>query len=40
MVLRQKGWIYIYISNQSALNVYFDNLVINPVHGPLVEQVF
>ena len=38
MVVRRNGWIYIYLSNESAQSVYFDNLVINLKHGPLVEQ--
>ena len=38
MVVRRNGWIYIYLSNESAQDVYFDNLVINLRHGPLVEQ--
>jgi RHS repeat-associated protein len=38
MVVRRNGWIYIYLSNESAQDVFFDNLVINLRHGPLVEQ--
>lgn len=38
MVIRRNGWIYIYLSNESAQDVYFDNLAINLKHGPLVEQ--
>jgi RHS repeat-associated protein len=38
MVVRRNGWIYIYLSNESAQDVYFDNLVINLKHGPLLEQ--
>jgi RHS repeat-associated protein len=38
MVVRRNGWIYIYLSNESAMDVFFDNLVINLKHGPLVEQ--
>lgn len=38
MVLRRNGWIYIYVSNQSNQDVFFDNLVVNLKHGPLVEQ--
>jgi RHS repeat-associated protein len=38
MVVRRNGWIYIYLSNESAQDVYFDNLVINLRHGPVVEQ--
>jgi RHS repeat-associated protein len=38
LVVRRNGWIYIYVSNESNQDVYFDNLVINLTHGPLVEQ--
>jgi RHS repeat-associated protein len=38
MVIRRNGWIYIYLSNESAEDVYFDNLVVNLKHGPLLEQ--
>jgi RHS repeat-associated protein len=38
MVIRRNGWIYIYLSNESAQDVYFDNLVVNLTHGPLIEQ--
>jgi RHS repeat-associated protein len=38
MVIRRNGWIYIYLSNESAQEVYFDNLVVNFKHGPLIEQ--
>ncbi len=38
MVIRRNGWIYIYLSNESAQSVYFDNMVVNLKHGPLVEQ--
>jgi RHS repeat-associated protein len=37
LVVRRNGWIYIYLSNESAQDVFFDNLVINLTHGPLVE---
>ena len=38
MVLRRNGWMYILLINESAQDVFFDNLVINLKHGPLVEQ--
>jgi RHS repeat-associated protein len=38
LVVRRNGWIYIYVSNESVQDVYFDNLVVNLTHGPLVEQ--
>jgi RHS repeat-associated protein len=37
MVVRRNGYIYIYLSNESAQDVYFDNLVVNLKHGPLLE---
>jgi RHS repeat-associated protein len=37
LVVRRNGYIYIYLSNESAQDVYFDNLVINLKHGPLLE---
>jgi RHS repeat-associated protein len=38
LVIRRNGWIYIYLSNESSQDIYFDNLVVNLTHGPLVEQ--
>ena len=38
MVIRRNGWIYIYLSNESNQDVYFDNLIVNLKHGPLLEQ--
>jgi RHS repeat-associated protein len=35
--VRRNGYIYIYLSNESAQDVYFDNLVVNLKHGPLLE---
>jgi RHS repeat-associated protein len=37
LVVRRNGYIYIYLSNESAQDVYFDNLVVNLKHGPLLE---
>jgi RHS repeat-associated protein len=38
MVVRRNGWLYVYLSNESNQNVYFDNLAIQQKRGPLVEQ--
>jgi len=38
LVIRRNGWIYVYLSNESSQDVFFDNLVVNLTHGPLVEQ--
>jgi hypothetical protein len=38
MVVRRNGWLYVYVSNESNQNVFFDNIVVNHKHGPAVEQ--
>lgn len=42
LVLGQKapknGWVYIYISNESNEDVYFDNLRVSQVHGNISEE--
>ena len=38
MVVRRNGWLYVYVSNESNQNVFFDNLVINHTRGPVVEK--
>jgi RHS repeat-associated protein len=38
MVVRRNGWLYVYLSNESNQNVFFDNLVINHTRGPVVEK--
>ncbi len=40
MVIRRNGWIYIYLSNESNQDVYFDDLVVNHKRGPMVEENF
>jgi len=37
-VVEQTGFLYVYTSNESAENVYFDNLVVAQVSGPLLEE--
>lgn len=34
----QNGYIYVYASNQSNLNVYFDNLQVTQTRGPILEE--
>ncbi|WP_083722357.1 RHS repeat domain-containing protein [[Flexibacter] sp. ATCC 35208] len=37
-VIKKTGFVYIYTSNESGENVYFDNLVISHNSGPLLEE--
>jgi RHS repeat-associated protein len=37
-VIKKTGFLYIYTSNESAENVYFDNLVVVHNNGPLMEE--
>jgi RHS repeat-associated protein len=37
ITITKSGYIYIYVSNQSNLNVYFDNLSVTHTPGPILE---
>ena len=37
MVVRRNGWLYVYVSNESDQNVYFDDLVVEHKRGPVTE---
>jgi RHS repeat-associated protein len=34
----KNGWVYIYLSNESNQDVYFDNLSVSQVHGAISEE--
>lgn len=36
--IKKTGFLYIYTSNESAENVYFDNLIVSDNSGPLLEE--
>lgn len=38
MVVKRTGFLYIYTSNESSENVYFDNLVVVHNNGPLLDE--
>jgi len=38
LVMQKNGYIYIYLSNESAQQVFFDNLVIHHNHGPILQE--
>lgn len=38
LVMQKNGYIYIYLSNESAQNAFFDNLVIHHNRGPILQE--
>jgi len=38
IVVKRSGYLYIYASNESAQDVYFDNIVIQHLRGPLTQD--
>ncbi|HMG66708.1 MAG TPA: RHS repeat-associated core domain-containing protein [Chitinophagaceae bacterium] len=38
MTVRRNGWLYVYLSNESNQDVYFDDLIVDHQRGPVVEQ--
>jgi RHS repeat-associated protein len=38
LTVRRNGWLYVYLSNESNQDVYFDDLVVNHKRGPAIEQ--
>jgi RHS repeat-associated protein len=37
LTVRRNGWLYVYVSNESNQNVYFDDLIVNHKRGPVVS---
>jgi RHS repeat-associated protein len=38
ITIPKNGYIYVYVSNQSNINVYFDNLQVVQTRGPMLEE--
>ena len=37
MVVQKSGYLYVYVSNESNMNVFFDDMVVNHKTGPVLE---
>ncbi len=37
MVVRRNGWLYVYVSNESPQDVFFDDIKVNHERGPVTE---
>jgi len=37
LVVQKSGYLYVYVSNESNMNVYFDDVVVNHKSGPVME---
>lgn len=38
MVVQKSGYLYVYVSNESNMNVFFDDVVVNHKSGPVLEM--
>jgi len=36
--IKKNGYLYVYVSNESKGNVYFDDIRVDHIHGPLTEE--
>jgi RHS repeat-associated protein len=38
LTIKRNGWLYVYLSNESNQNIYFDDMVVNHKRGPALQQ--